>query len=134
MSLEADLNPRHPAEPQHQAQLAALQALPTGEQRADLAQLFRFGNAAYRYQQQAAGSVTEDDFEHWLTGLPARIRAVVEREGFAQHQADLSLRRHALERRDIGYAAYMQATLLPADWVAWQAQQPAPADSLPAGT
>lgn len=48
------LQPRHPLDKQHQAQLQTLQQLPES-QRAEMAQLFRLGNATYRYQQLAEG-------------------------------------------------------------------------------
>lgn len=55
--MEELLHPRHPLDKAHQAQLAFLAALPE-EDRAEHAQLFRLGNATYRYQQQAGVLVT----------------------------------------------------------------------------
>lgn len=118
--MEDLLHPRHPLDKYHQAQLAFLAALPAQEQ-AQQAQLFRLGNASYRYQQQAAGSVTEADYQDWLAGLPAKMRRVVEQEGFEVSKRSLALRRHALERRDLGYEAFLQASLSPEDW-AYQQQ------------
>ena len=63
--MEDLLQPRHPYEKYHQAQLDFLAALPQ-EQRACHALLFRLGNASYRYQQQADGKVTEEDFCYWV--------------------------------------------------------------------
>jgi hypothetical protein len=40
--------------------------------------------------------------------LPAKVRISVEQEGCEKNKGVLGLRRHALERRDIGYAAFMQ--------------------------
>jgi hypothetical protein len=114
------LHPRHPLEKHHQAQLAFLAALPAA-QRAEHARLFRLGNATYRYQQQAAGEVTEDDFHHWLAGLPEKMRLAMMRDGFEASKNSLPLRRHALERRDLGYDAFLQAILSPQDW-AYQQQ------------
>lgn len=113
--MEHLLHPRHPLDKHHQSQLEFLAALPE-EQRAEHARLFRLGNASYRYQQQAAGQITEADYQDWLVGLPANMRCVVEREGFEQSKSSLALRRHALERRDQGYSAFLQATLSPDDW------------------
>nr|GEV52262.1 hypothetical protein [Tanacetum cinerariifolium] len=118
--MEDLLQPRHPLDKYHQSQLAALAALPE-EQRAEHARLFRLGNASYRYQQQAVGEITETDYLDWLEGLPAKMRRVVKQEGFEQSKSNLALRRHALERRDIGYDAFMQALLSPEDW-AYQQQ------------
>jgi hypothetical protein len=81
-----------------------------------MAWLFRLGNATYRYQQLADGEVTEEDYRHWLEGLPERFRKAMEKGGFAGAKSSLVLRRHALERRDVGYSAFMQAILSPEDW------------------
>jgi hypothetical protein len=120
------LQPRHPLDKHHQAQLDFLAALPE-ESRAYHARLFRLGNASYRYQQQAEGEVTEDDFHHWLEGLPEQMRAAMVRDGFEASRNCLPLRRHALERRDLGHDAYLQAILSPEDWAYQQqlAQSPA---------
>lgn len=114
--MEELLHPRHPLDKYHQWQLEFLRNLPTEEMRAYHARLFRLGNAAYRYQQQAAGEVTEDDFRHWLEGLPDNMRGAMEREGFEKNKTALPLRRHALERRDMGYDEFMRATVPAADW------------------
>lgn len=113
--MEELLHPRHPLDKYHQSQLAFLAALPEA-QRAYHARLFRLGNASYRYQQQAAGEVTEDDFRHWLEGLPEKMRLAMERDGFVASKNSLPLRRHALERRDLGHDAFLQAILSPEDW------------------
>jgi hypothetical protein len=113
--MEELLNPRHPFKKNHQAQLEFLRSLPEG-MRAYHARLFRLGNAAYRYQQLAEGKVTEEDFQDWLAGLPEKMRHVVAREGFKNSKSVLGLRRHALERRDLGYDAFMQATVSAEDW------------------
>jgi len=114
--MEDLLIPRHPLDQCHQAQLEFLRQLPDEAARAYHARLFRLGNASYRYQQQAAGQVTEDDFRHWLEGLPDKMRTAMEREGFERNKTALPLRRHALERRDVGYDEFMRATVSTADW------------------
>ena len=125
--MEELLRPRHPLDKCHQSQLELLAALPEA-QRAYHARLFRLGNASYRYQQQAEGEVTEDDFHHWLTGLPEKMRAAMVRDGFEASKHSWPLRRHALERRDLGQEAFLQAILSPEDWAYQQAlvQPPAP--------
>jgi len=115
------LQPRHPHDKHHQTQLDFLAALPQ-KQRAYHARLFRLGNASYRYQQLADGEVTEEDFHHWLAALPEKMRAIMARDGFTTSKNSLPLRRHALEHRDLGYDAFLQATLSPEDW-AYQQQQ-----------
>lgn len=113
--MEELLQPRHPLDKYHQAQLQTLQQLPES-QRAEMARLYRLGNALYRYQQLADGEVTEEDYQHWLEGLPEGFRQAMEKDGFEGSKRSLALRRHALERRDVGYSAFMQAILSPEDW------------------
>ncbi|MCI1189708.1 hypothetical protein MON38_19980 [Hymenobacter sp. DH14] len=122
--MEELLQPRHPLDKQHQAQLQVLHQLPE-IQRAEMARLFRLGNATYRYQQLADGEVTEEDYRHWLQGLPERFRQAMVKGGFAGAKYSLALRRHALERRDVGYSAFMQAILSPEDWAFEQQQRAA---------
>ena len=123
--MEPLLQPRHPLEKYHRAQLDFLAALPE-EARAEHARLFRLGNATYCYQQQAHGAVTEADFHHWLEGLLEKTRAVMEREGVEASQNNWPLRHHALERRDPGQEAFLQAILSPEDWAYQQQAARAP--------
>jgi hypothetical protein len=123
--MEDLLNPRHPLDKYHQAQLEFLAALPEA-QRPYHARLFRLGNASYRYQQQAEGNVTEDDFHHWLEGLPEKMRTAMLRDGFEASKNSLPLRRHALERCDLGHDAYLRAILSPEDWAYQQALASSP--------
>ena len=125
--MEELLRPRHPLDKYHQSQLEFLAALPEA-QRAYHVRLFRLGNASYRYQQQAAGEVTEDDFHHWLEGLPTKMQSVMARDGFEASKDSLPLRRHALERRDLGYDAFLQAILSPEDWAYQQELARPPAE------
>lgn len=60
--------------------------------------------------------MTEDDFRHWLEGLPEQMRAARARDGFEAGKHSLPLRRHALERRGLGCDAFLQAILSPEDW------------------
>ncbi|UYZ61223.1 hypothetical protein [Hymenobacter latericus] len=120
--LEALLAPGHPYADKHRAQLQALAQL-QAEQREYMARLFRFGNATFRYQQLAAGEVTEADYLDWLEGLPERFRAIMERDGFEKCKTSLPLRRHALERRDVGFGAFLQSVLSAEDWASWQAEK-----------
>ena len=113
--MEELLHPRHPLDNYHQAQLALLATLPEA-QREEHARLFRLGNATYRYQQQAQGEVTEEDFYHWLEGLPEKMRVAMACDGFEASRNSWPLRRHALERRDMGQDAFLQAILSPEDW------------------
>ncbi|TPG59483.1 hypothetical protein [Hymenobacter nivis] len=118
--MEARLHPRHPLDQYHPSQLEFLAALPEA-QRACHARLFRLGNASHRYQQQAAGAVTEDDVRHWLAGLPEKVRLAMERDGFEAGKNSLPRRRHARARRDLGPGAFLQAILSPEDGTYQQA-------------
>ena len=80
MHLNDLLVPRHPHPRLHEQQVEALQQLP---KRAAQAQLLRVGNAAYRYHQLADGQLTEADFQHWVAGLPPRMRQAMTAPGFA---------------------------------------------------
>ena len=81
------------------------------------------GNAAYRYHQLADNRLTEDDFAHWVAGLPSRMRQAMVTAGFAAAGSSWAFRRHALERRDLEYAAFMQQHLSTPDWAFWQHQE-----------
>lgn len=122
MHLNDLLVPRHPHPRLHEQQVQALQQLPESE-RAEQAQLLRVGNAAYRYHHLADGQFTETDFQHWVSGLPPRMRQAMTTAGFAAASSNWAFRRHVLERRDVGYAAFMQQLLTAEDWTFWQQQQ-----------
>ena len=121
MNIDDLLIPRHPLPRLHEQQVESLQQLPETE-RAAQAQLLRVGNAAYRYHQLADGQLTEADFQHWLAGLPPRMRQAMGTAGFAAASSNWAFRRHVLERRDLGYAAFMQQQLSAQDWAFWQQQ------------
>ncbi|MET4109036.1 hypothetical protein [Hymenobacter sp. UYP22] len=121
MSLDDLLVPRHPLPRLHEQQVQALQQLPETE-RAEQAQLLRVGNAAYRYHQLADGHLTEADFQHWLAGLPPRMHQAMTVAGFAAANSSWAFRRHVLERRDLGYTAFMQQQLSAEDWAFLQQQ------------
>ena len=125
MNIDDLLIPRHPHPRLHEQQVQALQQLPESE-RAAQAQLLRVGNAAYRYHQLADDRLTEYDFAHWVAGLPPRMRQAMARAGFAA-AGSWAFRRHALERRDLGYAAFMQQHLSAHDWAFWHQQETASA-------
>jgi hypothetical protein len=122
MNIDDLLVPRHPLPRLHEQQVASLQQLPETE-RAEQAQLLRLGNAAYRYHQLADDHLTEAGFQHWLAGLPPRMRQAMATAGFAAAGSNWAFRRHVLERRDLGYAAFMQQLLSAEDWALWQQQE-----------
>lgn len=122
MNIDDLLVPRHPLPRLHEQQVESLQQLPETE-RTEQAQLLRVGNAAYRYHQLADGQLREADFQHWLAGLPPRMRQAMATAGFAAAVNNWAFRRHLLERCDLGYAAFMQQILSAEDWIFWQQQE-----------
>lgn len=106
---------RHPFEQQHHNQMEALTNAAEGF-REELAQTFRFGNASYLYYYEQDSDPTEEDYQEWLTGLPENIRALESKAGYAASMKSLSLRRHGLERRDLGMSEYLKKVLNHTDW------------------
>lgn len=85
-------------------------------------QLFRIGNAAYVYHQQAQteNKVTEEYFYEWLEGLPQNVRKVMENKGFEACKSVLSFTRYVNERSDIGMDDWMKKYLSEDDFNAWK--------------
>ncbi|WP_373513754.1 hypothetical protein [Persicitalea sp.] len=81
---------------------------------------FNFGNAAYRYSGLASGSVTREDYEDWLEGLPENIAKSFRKKGIEGSQNSLALRRHILERRDVGMDEFVARLLKPEDLAKWK--------------
>ncbi len=54
------------------------------------------------------------------------MRMVMARDGFEASKNSWPLRRHALERRDLGQDAFLQAILSPQDWAYQQQAVQAP--------
>lgn len=82
--------------------------------------MLNYGNASHRYAEMASGQITTEDYEHWLEGLDERIADSFRKAGFEANKKSLALRRHTLERRDIGMEAFMSSLLRPEDLAAWQ--------------
>ena len=123
--MEELLIPRHPLDECHHSQIKLLTAQADGAERAHLAQLLRFGNATYHYYHQHYIEATEADYLEWLEGLPPRPQATMRALGFEAHKEALPLRRYVLEKNDVGLGEFLRNLLSPADWQAYQTQQPA---------
>ena len=119
------LTPRHPLDHCHQAQLESL-ALLSPADRPAVAQLLRFGNAAYCYYHFHEVEVTEADFLEWLEAVPARPQAALRALGFEENKRTLALRRYVLEKNDVGLSEYLRGVLSADDWQAYQQQAAAP--------
>lgn len=106
----------HPRKQQRENQKKMLAELPE-ELREEHARLFRFGNTAYIYHQQAEKfEATETDFEEWLSGLPKDIRNDMEIQGFELCKGIVSFSRYVLEKNDIGMDRWMEQHLSKDDY------------------
>lgn len=106
----------HPRKQQRENQKKMLAELPE-ELREEHARLFRFGNTAYIYHQQAEEfEATETDFEEWLSGLPKDIRNDMEMQGFELCKGVVSFSRYVLEKNDIGMDRWMEQHLSKDDY------------------
>ncbi len=93
---------KHPLESCNQQQAALLMSCPQ-EQKRYHELMFNYGNAVYRYHNNAEGYLpTELDFNEWLEGLPDNIRKDMERKGFEYCKKVLSFTRYVNEKNDVG--------------------------------
>lgn len=107
---------KHPNKQQQENQAKFLSELPE-EEREEHARIFRFGNAAYIYHQEAADlEPTETDFEEWLAGLPENIRKGMREKGFESCKNVLSFSRYVLEKNDMGMKEWMKNHLSDEDY------------------
>jgi hypothetical protein len=89
------------------------------------ARIFRVGNAAFCYHQQASSAAPNDEtlkiyFAEWLAGLPDNIRQTMSGRGFEECKSILSFMRYVNERNDIGMSEWMKAHLSPEDYIFYQ--------------
>lgn len=109
---------KHPNPKCQEAQEEFLKNCPP-EKREFHARLFRQGNAAYIYHQQA---YNVDDktlrlyYKEWLEGLPAHIGADMEKKGFEECKNIWSFTRYVNERQDIGLDDWMKEHLSEEDY------------------
>jgi len=109
---------KHPEEKYNKNQAKYLEKC-SPEQREFHAQLFRIGNATYRYHQLATESEpTEEYYFEWLQGLPENIRKDMKERGFEGCKNILSFTRYVNERNDIGMDEYLKENLSPEDFKA----------------
>lgn len=106
----------HPNKKQREAQAKLLEELPKNE-REEHARLFRFGNAAYIYHEQAETfKPTESDFEEWLIALPKEVRKDMKMKGFESCKGVISFTRYVMEKNDIGMNEWMKNNLSEDDY------------------
>lgn len=109
----------HPRESIRKNQRARLENCPTDQFEFNRL-FFNYGNAAYRHSDLASGSVTQEDYENWLEGLPENKVIFFRKKGFEGNRNSLALRRHALERRDVGMDEFVANLVKPEDLVKWR--------------
>lgn len=109
----------HPIESIRANQKALLETCPSDQVEFHRLMLL-YGNATYRYSDQASGNVTHVDYEDWLEGLPEDIARSFRKEGFESSRSSLSLRRHSLERRDLGMGEFVAELIKPEDLAKWR--------------
>jgi hypothetical protein len=106
----------HPNKKQREAQAKLLKELPKNE-REEHARLFRFGNAAYIYHEQAETlNPTETDFQEWLIALPKEVRKDMKMMGFELSKGVISFKRYVMEKNDIGMDEWMKNNLSEDDY------------------
>jgi hypothetical protein len=83
--------------------------------------LFRIGNAAYIYHQQAGigNNISEEYYQEWLDGLPDNIKKEMQKQGFEACKTILSFTRYVNERSDIGMDEWMKNHLSEEDFKSW---------------
>lgn len=88
--------------------------------------LFRVGNAAYIYYQQAGqvnDKISEEYFYEWLEGLSENIRKDMENKGFEACKTMVPFIRYVNERTDIGMDQWMKNHLSQEDYDFWIGSQ-----------
>ncbi|RDV10739.1 hypothetical protein DXT99_25875 [Pontibacter diazotrophicus] len=73
---------------------------------------FSYGNAVYRYHQEAAAhEPTHQDFEEWLEGLPQNVSRDMAAKGFEWCRTVLSFTRYVQEKNDVGQEEYVRGLM-----------------------
>jgi hypothetical protein len=110
---------RHPDPHLYEYQLELLNNL-REPKKSHLARSFRLGNASMRYYYCNEEPPTEDDFNDWVYGLSDTVKESMIERGYQKCKTILGLQRHAMERRDIGMAAFVRNLLNDEDFEVWQ--------------
>ncbi len=107
---------KHPIEQMNINQEEFLKNL-SPEERNFHAQIFRIGNAAYCYHNDAQDlQPTEQDFNEWIEGLPEQVKENFKNRGFDDCKGVLSFTRYVNEKNDIGMEAWMKEHLAEEDF------------------
>jgi len=102
---------KHPVENCNNSQTELVANLPE-DKRHSQELFFNYGNAAYRYHAQANEyKPTLTDFEEWLQGLPANIRADMQTRGFDYCQTTIPFTRYVNEKNDFGMEEYIKSLM-----------------------
>lgn len=109
---------RHPNQRLRKNQLNLLDGLSEPD-KSEYARMLRLGNASMHYYYNDA-QPTEDDYNHWISGLPDGFKAHMIKKGYEECKSILALQRHALERRDVGMDEFMKGILNEEDFKEWR--------------
>lgn len=102
---------KHPLPSCNESQEAMLEQLPE-DQRRFHELLLSYGNATYRYHQEAAEhEPTEQDYREWLEGLPENVARGMAAKGFEECRTVLSFTRYVNEKHDVGMEEYVRSLM-----------------------
>ena len=107
---------KHPDPVIHKKQIDLLEQLQDFE-KPEQAQLIRIANASLQYYYKA--EPTQEDFEDLLTGLPEHLKKIFEQKGYEKCIFSFRLKRHSLERQDIGMSVFVRELLNDEDFEIW---------------
>ncbi len=112
---------KHPAEECNRNQEALLASCPPEERRTHELML-SYGNATYRYHNEARKfEPTEQDWAEWLEGLAEPMHTASRGMGFAACRTILSFTRYVMEKNDVGMDEYVRRLMGEADHAEYRA-------------
>lgn len=107
---------KHPLEHCNASQEAMLKQFPE-DQRRFHELLMSYGNATYRYHQEASEhEPTEQDYQEWLEGLPENVATGMAAKGFEWCRTVLSFTRYVNEKHDVGMEEYVRSLMGEAEY------------------
>lgn len=79
----------------------------------------RTTNVTLHNYRELEADPSEDDFNEWIKILPEEMANKFRNEGYRASNGVISLRRHTVERNDIGLSEYMRRWLPSEDYSRW---------------
>lgn len=102
---------KHPLERCNRTQEESIMKLPKDQWRFHEL-MFSYGNAVYRYHQEAAEhEPSHQEYEEWLEGLPRNIARDMAAKGFKWCRTLLSFTRYVQEKNDVGQEEYVRGLM-----------------------